>query len=75
MRSKVKLSEATLKDDYLLVSQCSSLVETLTSDNQPPILLKEDDLCPPKMKFDLIGFHDYLGDNLGSITSNGVSIK
>ena len=75
MRSKVKSGEDALKDDYLLVSQSSSLIRTLTSDNRLPLLLKEDDLCPPKVKFDLVGYLGYLDEHLGTISTNGVPVK
>lgn len=75
MSANVKLSEAAIKDDLVLVKDGSSLMAALNYHNEPPLLTIDGDLCPPKLKFDLAGYGDFLRENFEIISSDGVSLK
>ena len=67
---KVMVGEEALRDDYVLMQESSSLIDSLSSGVQLPLKQQFNDVAVPKISLDLGPFKQYLSEKFGTISAN-----
>ena len=67
---KVIVGERALKDDYELMKESFSLIDSLSSGVHVPLKQQLNDVALPKVSLDLGLFKHYLSEKFGTISAN-----
>ena len=66
---KVMVGERALQDDYELMKESSSLIDSLSCGVQLPLKQQFGDVALPKVSLELGPFKKYLSEKFGTITA------
>jgi hypothetical protein len=66
---KIIIGERALENDYELMKESSSLIDSLSCGVQVPLNQQLNDVALPKVTVDLVQFKKYLTEKFGTISA------